>query len=131
MGNMLGKIVVSSSIVAVVLLVVLLQTTTPATIGPLGILVVFILMYLSVLGLLTFLLFGISKIIHKLSVSFTVKKPLQGLTFNRAYYFSSVIALAPIMFVGMQSVAEVGFYDILLVIMFVVIACVYIAKRTS
>jgi len=118
-GNMLGKIVVSSSIVAVVLLVVLLQTTTPATIGPLGILVVFILMYLSVLGLLTF------------SVSFTVKKPLQGLTFNRAYYFSSVIALAPIMFVGMQSVAEVGFYDILLVIMFVVIACVYIAKRTS
>lgn len=131
MRNMLGRIVVSSSIVAVVLLVVLLQTTTPATIGPLGILVAFILMYLSVLGALTFLLFGISKLIHRLSVSFTVKKPLQGLTFNKAYYFSSVIALAPIMFIGMQSVSEVSFYDIILVVTFAAIACVYIAKRTS
>ena len=130
-GSMLGKIVVSSSIIAMVLLTVLLQVTTPATIGPLGILIVFILMYLSVLGLLTFLLFTVSKVIHKLSVSFTVKRPLQSLTLSKSYYFSSVVALAPIMFIGMQSVGEVSIYDVLLVGLFVIIACIYIAKRTS
>jgi hypothetical protein len=131
MGNMLGKVIAISLVTAIVFLAVLWQTTAPATIGPLGILVVFILMYVSVLGLLTFLLFGASKIISKVSASFVTRRPVGILTLGRAYYFSSVIALAPVMFVGMQSVGEVGFYDVLLVGLFVVIACVYIFKRTS
>jgi hypothetical protein len=128
---MLGRLVAVSSFVATLLLVVLLYATKPATIGPLGILIVFILMYVSVLGVLTFLLFGISKIIHKVSASFTVKKPLPQLSLNKSYYFASVISLAPVMFVAMQSVGEVGVYEVLLVTLFVVIACVYIAKRTA
>ncbi|MFI5212361.1 MAG: hypothetical protein ACHQTE_00175 [Candidatus Saccharimonadales bacterium] len=127
---MLGKIIAISVLVAIVLLTILLQTTTPTTIGPLGILIVFILMYVSVLGVLTFLLFGGSKLAAKLSASITVKRPLQALSLARSYYFSSVIALAPVMFVGMQSVGKVGIYDIALVLLFVVMACVYIAKRT-
>jgi hypothetical protein len=129
--NMLGRLVAVSSFVATFLLVVLLYATKPATIGPLGILIVFILMYVSVLGVLTFLLYGTSKIIHKVSASFTVKKPLPQLSLNKSYYFSSVVALAPVMFVAMQSVGEVGIYEVLLVVLFVVIACVYIAKRTA
>ena len=54
---MLGRAIAISMVGAIVLLAVLLQTTTPATIGPLGILFVFILLYVSVLGVLTFLLF--------------------------------------------------------------------------
>lgn len=53
------------------------------------------------------------------------------MTLGRSYYFASVIALAPVMVVGMQSVGEVGLYELLLVILFVGIACVYIAKRTN
>ena len=128
---MLGRIVAVSSIVSMLFLVLLLQVTTPATIGPLGILVVFILMYVSVLGVLTFLLFGISKLAKKLSVSFAMRRPMGQLTLVRAYYFSSVIALAPVMFIAMQSVSEVGVYDVLLVFIFVIIACIYIYKRTS
>lgn len=131
MGNMLNRVVVSSVAIAVVILGVVLHTTQPSTIGPLGILIVFILMYVSALGLLTFLLYTSSKIIRKLSASFTVKKPIRPLTLSRSYYFSSVLALAPVMFIGMQSVAEVEFYDLLLIIIFVVIACIYISKRTS
>jgi hypothetical protein len=130
-GNMLGKVVTISSIVAMLLLTLLLHTTVPATAGPLGILVVFILMYVSALGVLTFFIYSISKVSARLSRSITVKRPLQTLSLNRSYYFSSVIALVPVMFIGMQSVGEVGVYEILLVTIFAVIACVYIAKRTN
>ncbi|MET0980438.1 MAG: hypothetical protein ABWX90_04235, partial [Candidatus Saccharimonadales bacterium] len=129
--GMLGKILTVSLTIAVMLLAIVLQTTTPATIGPLGILFVFILMYVSVLCALTFLLYGGSKLLVKLFSSVTLKRPLQRLSLGKSYYFSSVIALAPVMLIGMQSVGEVGFYEIVLIILFIVISCVYIAKRTA
>jgi hypothetical protein len=128
---MLGRVIAVSSIGAAIVLAILLQMTKPATVGPLGILIVFILMYVSVLGALTFLMFGISKLIVRLSGSVTIRRPLQPLGLKRSYYFSSVIALAPVIVIGMQSVGEVGFYDLLLVVIFVSIGCVYIAKRTN
>jgi uncharacterized protein (DUF58 family) len=129
--DMLGKVLSISLVVAVTLLVTLLQTTTPATIGPLGILIVFILMYVSVLCVLTFLLFSVSRVVEKITTSFTVKRAIHQLSLRKSYYFSSVIALAPVMVVGMQSVGEVSFYEVMLVILFVAISCIYIAKRTS
>jgi hypothetical protein len=129
--GMLGRFLTISLILATMLLVIVLQTTTPATIGPLGILFVFVLMYMSVLCALTFLLFISSKVIVKLSSSITLRRPVQQLSLIRAYYFSSVVALAPVMLIGMQSVGEVGFYDVVLIIVFLVISCVYIAKRTT
>ena len=101
--NMLGRVIAVSSIGAAIILAILLQMTKPATVGPLGILIVFILMYVSVLGALTFLMFGMSKLIVKLSSSVTIKRPLQPLSLKRSYYFSSVIGLAPVMIIGMQS----------------------------
>jgi hypothetical protein len=128
---MLGRVIAISSVLAMVVLFILWQNTTPSTIGPLGILFVFVLMYVSVLGVLTFLLFGLNKIIVKLSTSVTVRKPMSRMTLGRSYYFASVMALAPVMIVGMQSVGEVGLYELLLVVLFVGIACIYIAKRTN
>ena len=126
---MLGRIVAVGMVIAVLLLTVLLQTTTPASIGPLGILLVFILLYVSALGMLTFLTFALSKIIAKIAGTFVTRRPIEPLSFNRAYYYSSVLALAPVLLVGMQSVGKVDIYDILLVFMFEMIACIYIAKR--
>src|SRR5687768_6056741 len=60
--SMLGRIVALSSIASMCALFFIWQTATPATIGPVGILFVFIFMYLSALGLLTFFLFGLSKL---------------------------------------------------------------------
>jgi len=128
---MLGKALAISLTASVTLLIVLLQTTTPATIGPLGILLIFVLMYVSVLCVLTFLLFGVTGVIAKVSASMTLKRPFQQLSLRRAYYFASVIALAPVILVGMQSVGEVSFYDVLLIVVFIVISCVYISKRSA
>lgn len=126
----MGKIMVVGGILVVILLTILLHLTNPATVGPLGILSVFILIYLLVLGALTFLLLLGSKSMAKLTSSLTPKKPMKALSLRRSYYFSSVISLAPVMFIAMQSVGEVGVYDVILVLLFVIIACVYISKRT-
>lgn len=128
---MLGKVIAFSAVVAAIALIVLLTATEPAAIGPVGILAVFILMYMSALGVVTFLLYGGSRVISKIASSFTVKKPIAPMSFRRSYYFSSVIALAPVMIVGMQSVGGVGVYELLLIGIFELIACTYIAKRTN
>jgi hypothetical protein len=129
--DMLARIIVVSFVTATMLLVILLQTTTPSTIGPLGILIVFILMYVSVLGVLTFLLFWGSRSLARLSRGMVTRRPVQPLGLGRAYYFSSVLALAPVMFVGMQSVGQVSVSDVFLIVLFTTMTCVYIAKRTS
>jgi hypothetical protein len=128
---MLEKLVAFSSIVAIICVAILLQVTNPASIGPLGIFVLFILVYLSVLGVLTYLIFWASLVVSRVILFLRARRPMQPLSFQRSYYFSSVTSLAPVMIIGMQSVGEVGIYETLLVGFFTVIACVYIAKRTS
>lgn len=107
------------------------QVTSPAEVGLLGVLVVFILLYLSVLGALTFLLVGANKCIVGLASRTVARHPVSQMSLRRAYYFSSVLALGPVMIIGMQSVGETGIYELSLVTFFLVIACVYIAKRTG
>ena len=128
---MLGRILTISLVAATIVLIIVLQITTPSTIGPLGILIVFILMYVSALSVLTFFLFGLSKVISRLSASFTVAKPIHALSLRRAYYFSSILALAPVMIIGMQSVGEIGVYEVMLVALFIGISCVYIVKKST
>lgn len=128
---MLGKIIASSTTTAIVVLWVLLIKTTPASAGPIGILAVFALMYVSALGVSTFLLYGISVTAARLARAATGKSQLTAFTLRKSYYYATVVALAPVMLVAMQSVNEVGIYQLLLVIFFVVIAWVYITKRTT
>lgn len=120
-----------SIVLAAVILALILQTSTPSNAGPLGILIVFLLMYVLVLGVLTFVIFWGSRAWSRIVRLIVPKRPIRPLTLVRSYYFSSVIGLAPVIFVGMQSVGEVGFYDVLLVVLFVSVACFYIAKRTA
>lgn len=131
MEYMLGRVISVSIVLATVVLALILQTSTPSNAGPVGILVVFLLMYVLALGVLTFVLFWGSRVWSRVVRIVMPKRPLHSLTLVRSYYFSSVIGLAPIIFVGMQSVGEVGFYDVILVILFVAVACFYIAKRTA
>jgi hypothetical protein len=123
---MLGKVLAISSLSAFVLLSALIQSTTPSTIHPIGILGVFVLIYVLALGVLTFLLLilvrGI-RIIHR-------RKPTtREFTIARAYYYASVLALAPVMLIGARSVGRTEMIDVVLVIIFETLACFYIARR--
>ena len=128
---MLARFISIMSITAAIVLLFFVSVTTPATAGPLGILIVFICLYVVVFGSLTFFLWGVHRTIVKLLKPFTVRRPVQSLTLQRSYYYSSVLALAPVMLIGMQSVGPLTIYEVGLVTFFAVIGCVYIAKRTT
>ena len=128
-GNMLGKILLIGSVVAAIALVFLLNQTTPNQAGPLGVLVIFLLMYVLALVGVTFAIHGGSRLIAKFSASLTVKRPFRVVSLKRSYYYASIIALAPVMLIGMQSVSGINVYDVLLVIFFVLIGVVYISRR--
>ncbi len=119
------------TIASLCLLAALLNTTTPATAGPFGILAIFIFAYLVSLGVVTYLLYGVTRIVAHLASAFTVKKPLGAMPFRRAYYYSTVLAAAPILLIGLQSVGAIGVYEFILVLLFIVIGCVYVTKRIN
>lgn len=124
---MLKKSLAVSTFIAFIILSAVLQSTSPSTIHPLGILIVFFLLYVLVLGLVTYALIIINRVIVKISVQFS--KNIAYMTWSKAYYFASVLALAPVMYVGMRSIGKTGVYEILLILLFEIVACFYIAKR--
>jgi hypothetical protein len=120
---MLGKVLALSTLCAFVLLSALFQSTSPSSIHPLGILFVFLLIYVLVLGALTFLLYGSILLVAK------IRKKADHLSLRRTYLFASVLALAPIMVVGMSSIGRMGIYEFLLIIAFETVACFYVARQ--
>ena len=111
------KIIISIiTVLSFCILVILLNTTTPVIAGPFGILAIFIFAYLTLIGIATFFIYGMSRIIAHLSTVFISKKPFEALNFKRSYYYSTIIAAAPIMLIGLQSVGDVGFYEYLLMV---------------
>lgn len=126
---MLQRILALTTFASLCLLSWMLVTTTPATAGPFGLLLIFISAYLAALGLISFFLFGIGRIVAYVASGISARKPLKGMSFRKAYYFSTILAAAPVMLIGLQSVGSIGVYEVILVLIFEVIGCVYISKR--
>lgn len=128
---MLTKLLITIGLASAGLLLVLLNVTTPATAGAFGILSVFLLGYIMVTVVTTFMLFFIEKIARKIVGGMKRGRTGAPFTLKKAYYYSSVIALAPVIFVSLQSVGGVGVYEVILVFILVGLGCLYIAKRTQ
>ena len=126
---MLQHVIALITAASVILLGIMLSATTPATAGPFGLLVIFVSAYLACLGLISFFLYGVSRILVYVSSGFTLRKPLRVLPIRRAYYFSTVLAAAPVLLISLQSVNAVGVYEVILVLFFVTIGCVYVSRR--
>lgn len=126
---MLQKTLIGVTIVSLCLLVLLLSTTTPATAGPIGLLVIFISAYLAAMGLLSFFLYGANRLLSFFFSGFTNSKRRYTLSLKKSYYYGTVLAAAPVMLVGLQSVGSVGVYETVLVLIFVIIGCFYVSKR--
>lgn len=126
---MLPRAIATVSIASLCVLIMVLTFTSPSTTGPFGLLLLFISAYLTFVGLISFFLFGINRLTVMVSSGMTLRKPIRPMDFRRAYYFSTVLAAAPVMLIGLQSVQSVGIYEILLVIVFEIVACIYISRR--
>ena len=126
---MKGKILALFTISAALVLVVVLQTTNPSTIGPVGLLAVFFLLYVIIMGCFTELIYVASKCVHWIGKKVMIKRPPVAMSVTRSWYFASLYALAPIILLAMQSVGSLGAYEGLLVGVFLIIGTLYISKR--
>lgn len=126
---MLPRIIATISLASLCLLSYMVTFTSPADAGPFGLLTIFITAYLTFVGMISFFLYGVNRLVIMVFAKGTVKKTVRSFTFRRAYYYSTVLALAPVLLVGLQSVGSISFYEVGLVILFEIIACVYVGKR--
>ncbi len=124
---MLSRILAFITLTAFVLLSALLQSTSPSTVHPIGILFIFVLFYLLALGVLTFFIFGVSRILNRLYGRGKLFE--KNMVFREAYYYASVMALAPVLLVAMRSIGRGDIVDIALVVAFEIVACFYVARR--
>ncbi len=122
---MLEKVLAIAALIAFALLSAITQSTTPSTIHPFGILLVFILLYVLALGVLTFLLYGL---VHLVQQFIRPRVQKHSFTFKRAYVYGLVLALAPIMMVGMASIGRLGIYEVLLICAFEAVICFYVNR---
>lgn len=118
-------------ILSAAILLLVLFSTDPVSIGPGGILGVFVLIYLFALSMLFVVLhFGIhwfTRLTARAKQDGTSR--YRRIEARKAYYIASIIAFVPVLFLAMQSFAELRLSDIVLVGVFVSIAVFYVIKR--
>jgi len=124
-----GRLLIIGGIVALCGLIFIFQATSPSAIGPLGILAVFVFFYIFSVCVITPMVLFFSKVQGRL-VRLN-RRTMPTLSFRRAYYYASVIALVPTILLAIRTVGKVGMYDIALVFLFVAVACIYISKRVG
>jgi hypothetical protein len=126
---MLGKILAVIALVSVTLLVVLLNVTTPSQVGPFGVLAFFVLVYLVFLGVFTAAIVSVTALLARLTKSLVMAKPTHKMSTRKAYYLSTIVALAPVMILAAQSFGGIGFLEMGLIILFEALGCFLVIKR--
>ncbi len=103
------------SLLAAVVLLLMLNFTTPADVGPLGVLVFFVACYMVVLGFALLLVKIFMKLIGK----------RMG---RKGYLYGAVIAFGPIMLLLIQSLGALSIFTAVLVVILVFLACFLVNK---
>lgn len=122
---MFARILSIIGLLATVALGLILNMSEPSSAGPLVILLVFILMYAITLVLTTFLIYYVSLLVIRIT-----HRNYVSLTMRRAYYFATIIALAPVILIGLQSIGGLEVHEVVLVIVFTGLGLLYVARRS-
>ncbi len=128
---MLARILIITGLVSAGLLLILITTSTPATAGAFGILAIFLLGYTVTLSLLTFFIWATAKLVNKIGHEIHVLRKSYVVSLKKSYYYSSIIALGPVLIISLQSVGGIGIYELSLVGIFILLGCIYVARRTA
>ena len=124
------RVLTVSTVLSWLLLAVLLIGTNPSDAGLMGMLGVFVLGYLSLLGVVTFLLYYGSKLWVAVG-SWLYRRAIRlQLSLGRAYAYASVISAVPMMMVGLYSTGGIRWHETALLILFGVIGIFYVARRS-
>lgn len=127
---MLSRMLLFVGLVAAGLLLFIMTSISPGSAGAPGILAVFVLSYVVLLCLFTFLIWGFLKVIEKIGRNLTLFRNISRVSLWKAYYYSSVVSLGIIIVISLRSVGGIGFYELGLVSFFVLLGCMYVARMT-
>ena len=114
---MFNRLMFLFSLVAIIVILAMLNFTTPTGVGPLGVLVFFIMVYIIVFGIVNFLVELFSKAAGK----------KQGKRKGR--YYAAMISFGPIMLLLVQSFGSLNIITGAMVIFFIALGCFVIYKR--
>lgn len=123
------KVAVTVGVSMAIIVALILSMTNPTAVGPLGVLAFFACAYL----FFVCLFFVLIVLAQRITARFVREKNQIQLTNmssnNKSYYYSTVVALVPPIYVGMQSVGDAGLFEMVLLLLFELLACFYVYKR--
>jgi uncharacterized membrane protein len=111
-------------LVALLALVFVLNTTNPLQSGPLVILGVFVLIYIVIVS-------ALSAALHLITAVVRMVRPEARFSVRRGYYVVSIIALAPVLFVALNTLGQLDILEIVLILLLVSLGCFYIIRRSA
>ncbi len=123
------RIAVGIGSISLVIAGLMLTMTRPGEVGPFGVLAFFIFTYGLSVSLIYMLLIGVVKLMKAFLPQGPLLMYIKSISKTKLYYYTSALALAPVILLGMGSVGRVGGIDIGLVVLFEILACFYISRR--
>lgn len=115
--------------VALIVALLMLQLTTPSNVGLIGVLVFFLLLYVSCACLVYVVFITSTRLLSATLPQGKWRSYFEGVSIVKIYYYSSILALLPVILLGMNSVGTIRLADLSLLILFEVLGCLYISKR--
>jgi hypothetical protein len=126
---MIKKLILPLSIVFILILIIYINNSNPSEAGPIGILLVFSLIYGISIALFIILIRAYHYILNNASKYLSIFKPKNSFNLSSAYYYSTVYALVPVFVIGFSSVGVFGFYEIMLIVIFESLGIFYVRKK--
>lgn len=105
-----------------ILILAALHVTSPLNVGPAGTLLLFCLFYAFLSSLFLVILLALGKLAKPL-----VKRDL--ISIRTAYWLASVLALGPVFMLALNTLGQLGFIEVILVVLLVTIGSFYVLRR--
>lgn len=116
-------------LVAALVIFVLFVQTSPQSIGPAGILLVFLLLYVFFASCLFIILWAGESLLRRLLGAERIKKLSKWqLELSKAYYVASVLAFVPVALLAMQSLGQLQLRDVVLVLVLAGLVSFYVLR---
>lgn len=113
-----NRIITSITIIGLAALILMLNLLSPTEIGPLGVLLIFTTIYITLFGIITLIMGAFLKIAFR-------RDSLR----NKDYLYSAVLAFGPIMFLMARSFGAINLWTTCLIFVFLFLAEFLVKKR--
>ena len=115
---MVNRLIKMSSLIALAVMMVMLNFTTPAEVGPLGVLVFFTTVYIVVLGVAS----GLVALFYKI----TKRKTELG---RKDYYYAAALGFGPILVLLVLAFGSLSLWTGALIVLFEALVCLIVNKK--